>query len=853
MKNSAPTSIAPLLERMDRIRSLARTLVRDAATADDLVQEALVVALAADGPGAAPKTEGWMRVVMGNLLRDRRRSERSRTHREGRVARTETSIASTEAVVSSAERQRDLVEAVLELEDPYRETLLLRYFEDCPPREIASRTGRPVETVRKHLQRGQEQLRNKLEGRYGDRGRWAVALLPVTGDGVLRGLGGGVGSSLATVKIVGALAAVGIVGLLGTQVPEWLSFTLEEPATEVQAPLDLRSAAVEDSQSLDATLAADREEVSIADTSEEHPGEPHGTAVEEAAPEGPPLESRDILLTGLDGQPLAGRAIVWDFALGSWMEDRWESEGRPIEASTDAAGRATLLLPPHPDLQRNPWRVDGASMLAVGVRQEKELGAWRVVLAPAVRVAGRVQDPDGAPVPGALVRAVASLEAVTDFSLPTSGFSSRMPSAITDEAGAFAFPWLPTDPAFVLEVETEEHLGSRQPTPGFDTDNLVLGTGRHREQVLSLSGVVLEASGGPAAGVSVNYGHEEATTDSTGKFTIQVPYDPTDSWITARAEDGRFALAESPVESNEASIGGPDALLDDAVTLRLPAESLELRVRLLDAGGEPVEGCKVTPFNGTRRGSSTSYLERDEFKRHTTDAEGRYTLDHALDRPYVLRFVHPETMLVVDSEPLLPGEGEHTVQVPSDAFVAELRGRVLDHYGSPVADAEVSLVANLDDPASGIWGFTSGLAVRTDADGSFLIEDAPWRSLEVRVDPRPGSGSGSGKVKKELGPLPPVGSLDLRLELDCEVALVVDRQDVIACLFLDDEGKKLSLRTRESGLTSFQKRLARTKNGGFPLFEVSQRAAELVLLGTEGELARQPIRLEPAERNELRP
>ncbi|MEE2940613.1 MAG: sigma-70 family RNA polymerase sigma factor, partial [Planctomycetota bacterium] len=598
MKNTAPTSIAPLLERMDRIRNLARTLVRDAATADDLVQEALMVALAADGRGAQPKTMGWMRVVMGNLVRDGRRSEEGRTRREGRVAAGESSAASAEAVVSNAERQRDIVEAVLELEDPYREVMLLRHFEDCPPREIARRTGRPVETVRKQLQRGHERLRAKLEGRYGDRGRWAVALLPVTGDGVLRGLGGGVGGSLTTMKATGALIAVGIVGLVGSQAPGWLSSTPSQRVTGVQAPIGTSPTAIEDAPTLAAARAAEREDVSIADAAQEQPQALNGRA-EGVVSEGPPLEARDVLLTGLDGQPLAERDVVWEFALGEWMEDRWKSEGRLIEARTDATGRASLLLPPHPALERNLWRIDGAAMLAVGIRNETERGAWRVVLAPAVRVAGQVRDRDGAPVQGARVKGLAGVEAVATFSLPPTGFSAGNRTAVTDATGAFDFPWLPTHPAFVLQVEADEHHDSRVPMPSYDSENLVLNTGRRGKVALSISGVVLESGGGPAAGISVNFGHQRAKTNSAGRFTIEVPHAPTDKPITASADDGRFAVAKSPVESDAASLGGPDGLIDDAVTLRLPAETLRLRVRLLDAGGEPMEGCKVVPFDGT--------------------------------------------------------------------------------------------------------------------------------------------------------------------------------------------------------------------------------------------------------------
>ena len=215
MQNQQQPHLAPLHERLDRIRSLARTLVRDAATADDLVQQAVLIALSGGASVSAPQSEGWIRTVLTNLLRDRRRSERSRALREGRAAREEGSVSSTHAVVSNAERHRDLVEAVLELPEPYRETVLLRHFEDLPPREIARRTGRPVETVKKHLTRGHAQLRARLEEHYGGQGQWAVALLPLAGDGVLRG----VTTSLPLVKLCGALAIAGGLAFVASVLP----------------------------------------------------------------------------------------------------------------------------------------------------------------------------------------------------------------------------------------------------------------------------------------------------------------------------------------------------------------------------------------------------------------------------------------------------------------------------------------------------------------------------------------------------------------------------------------------------------------------------------------------------------
>ena len=48
------------------------------------------------------------------------------------------------------------------LRDPYRETLILRFFADLSLADIATATGRPLGTVKTHLHRGLVMLRDTL-------------------------------------------------------------------------------------------------------------------------------------------------------------------------------------------------------------------------------------------------------------------------------------------------------------------------------------------------------------------------------------------------------------------------------------------------------------------------------------------------------------------------------------------------------------------------------------------------------------------------------------------------------------------------------------------------------------------
>ena len=57
--------------------------------------------------------------------------------------------------------------ALAKLEEPYRETVSLRFFGELSLAEIAAETGRPIPTVKTHLRRGLLRLRTSLEGRTG--------------------------------------------------------------------------------------------------------------------------------------------------------------------------------------------------------------------------------------------------------------------------------------------------------------------------------------------------------------------------------------------------------------------------------------------------------------------------------------------------------------------------------------------------------------------------------------------------------------------------------------------------------------------------------------------------------------
>ncbi|MEM9379494.1 MAG: sigma-70 family RNA polymerase sigma factor [Planctomycetota bacterium] len=836
-----------LLDRTARMRALARRLVSDAAAADDLVQTALARAVET---GAAPAGEAgaWYAAVLRNAARDRSRREGNRRARERAAARPEA-LPETLDAVANAERQRDVAQAVLDLDEPYRTVVLLRFFEDLPPRTIAKRTGRPVETVRKQVQRGLEHLRRSLEARYGDRGAWAVALLPLAGPGAVRASAGGVavaggGGSLgwmalalraAVVAVV--VTAVGVIAAratveredassAGTNVPRIASLTPTGPdvPAEVAATETVRTAAaVERSRD-----GADATRVLAGSLPPPRAGS--------ASSDGEPFRA---LVVGLDAQPIADVEFTWSPA--KWAD--------PATVRSDAEGALESdSIMPGRDAARRLEPVDERwHLLEAGVSAEGEVV---VVLAPAVWLAGRAVGPRGAPIARAKIKAQHALDAVPEFDLDLSGATARgARSARTDEDGAFVLGFVPTHPVFRLTATRPgESAATRFSMPTHDAVpmELVLPERPGRDHPI-VTGVVYESSGAVAPRVEVRFGQEEATTDEVGRFRLAVPHWPDGDLVTALAHDGRFATATPP--DREAAM---DANASVPLVLRLP-DSMELLVgQVVDEDGTPVPGLEVHLVDGTRVGTMTKafetwYSRRPFHETVETDGRGVFSLDVLADRPYWLRLLDRSTMLVHDVRGIRPGSELQRIVLPADRFVDRIEGTVVDVHGAPVEGAAVSLVAVVLQFSNGHRS-EGGASVRTDDNGRFVLERAPWRGLQISVDARPNGRGGTERFP--LGELAPTYPLRLRIERSVEVALQLAGEPAVDEIEVRDDGNEpLAIVEIRSGGTYHSDRLQRAQDGRFALFEVSQRAASLVLMTDGTEVRRVPVRLDPTERN----
>ena len=172
-----------LLQDIAWLRGLATTLAHDRDDADDLVQEARIAAWQRQ-PDASRSMRGWLTKVVRDLAGMKRRSDRRRAARHAFADDTQASTAPDD-LLAQMRLQKRLVELVLELDEPYRSTIIARFIEGRTSASIAKSLGIPAGTVRKRLHEALSRLRAGLDADAGTRKQWAPAVLAFAQGGML--------------------------------------------------------------------------------------------------------------------------------------------------------------------------------------------------------------------------------------------------------------------------------------------------------------------------------------------------------------------------------------------------------------------------------------------------------------------------------------------------------------------------------------------------------------------------------------------------------------------------------------------------------------------------------------------
>jgi RNA polymerase sigma-70 factor (ECF subfamily) len=218
MADDTPAPLAhQLLAELGWVRTLAAQLA--GAHGDDVAQEAWLTAACQRPDGTRP-LRPWLAAVVRKLAHTRARGEARRRAHEAAAEREAAAIsgeqaASPESRLLRAELLHLIGELVARLDEPYRSTILLHYYEGLNSQQIAARLGISDGTARWRLKQALAELRQELDQRVdGGRRAWSLALaaLPSAHSTTAAAKG----ASMITLLKLGSAAAVVLVGGVAT-------------------------------------------------------------------------------------------------------------------------------------------------------------------------------------------------------------------------------------------------------------------------------------------------------------------------------------------------------------------------------------------------------------------------------------------------------------------------------------------------------------------------------------------------------------------------------------------------------------------------------------------------------------
>ncbi|MFT5287312.1 MAG: RNA polymerase sigma-70 factor (ECF subfamily) [Planctomycetota bacterium] len=738
-----------LLDHVSWIRELAKHLVADESYREDLVQETYVQALQ-QPPEDALRIRQWLATVMRNLVRQRARGEGGRRHREERNARPE-GLDSTDELVERATLQSDLVKRVLELREPYRSALLMRYFEELSPREIARRLDLPVATVHSRLKRALAELRVQLDGEQdGNRGAWLALFIPLADSGNTSATVTTIGTLILNTKlVVGLLAAVAV----GTALSMDRS---EEAVASVPTPLAVLPLAKDTTPQPESKFALQPNSVSreavepIAPASSANEIEP--TEPEVVVPN---LISGQVL--DAFGSPLTGIAVRVDGrnqVTNSGMEGRFSIQTSEVECRLMAASADWVTV------HEGYYRKDSFDPV--------------LVVAPSVVLGGEVISGAGRPLAGALVR----------FTLPE-GFNTRFSGILdstrtiawrtqTDEDGKFELLDVPAVEGSALAALLDGYQRSELASPIQTERGLLLTLQRPTKPTEgALSGRVVDQLGEPVEGARVATGLATVVSGDDGLFHLSLNRAVTPTAVAAVKSGFLPARMERPFSADSENGGWPDF-----VELELGGPALTLRGRVATKDGSPVSDARVwlgdTDHFGTIGLMPTSFenlmggatippgtmesekilpeVDGDNYWGHATsgmpsnaawywkltDENGEFEFGGLFDHGYRVHVLDVDSLNEFESDYLNPGAGVKRIEAPDALLFPEVAGVVVDHLDRPIRGVRVSLHCEPFEESSRVFGGTSRITMnvnrettRTDEQGRFAFKDVPMSGIRM--------------------------------------------------------------------------------------------------------------------------
>ncbi|MBK8098330.1 MAG: sigma-70 family RNA polymerase sigma factor [Planctomycetes bacterium] len=840
-----------LLADLQWLRGLARELADDVASADDAAQTATVQALSTAAVVQRPRA--WLATVLRNVLRQDRRGQRARRRREAFAARPEA-VAGADELVARAELQQQLVGHVLALAEPYRTTVLLRFFDELPPRAIATRMGVPVATVHSRLQRALQQLRQVLDRDCGGRAAWigllwsgaplAVVPLPLLGVVCMQ----------AKVKLL--LAAVVVVSVLPFLWPgdDGAAPRVEAARERVVGGPDAGAGGSDGSAAPVAASARER----IA---------PPGARDAEPAAE-TRVEATGVVYDG-SGTRLPGVAVA-------------KEGSREVLATSDAAGRFVARV--------RPGR---CTFVAGDERYETVLAAtWEpasrvetvLIVAEQLAVRGRVVDRQGAPVAGANVLFVSPPDLDSRFAVPLDRGDRQRWQAKAAADGTFALPRLPRLQGATLLASADTFLPVHTALPTERDAIVEIVLDKFRYEQGQLVGKVVDAGGSPVGGARVAMGLTSVVSEDDGTFALALRRAGWPTELVAakaghlpgrvdvpRGGGGKVADWPSPlvirlggppltiagrvVDADGHGVPGAIVWVQDPTLLGI-AGMLPVQLEYLIAGGEvpPLAARMRVPFADDPTvdehfNDQTSVVENPTACWYfaTADDDGAFNLGGLLPRSYALRALDVRTGIVGDATALAGTRQD--IAITRLQVLPLLRATVVNGRGTPMADVQVeqfvrAFVADVRVPG----GRFEGTALRragsttTGADGTFELRNVGLASTTLTLE-----GDAILPMSVTVAEVANPTAATIRVEGRCHVEVILaDPAEADNVQARDASGAIVDCAVLRRNSTSMTTDLA-LHAGRSGVFVLSERATVLLLRRGEATVRSVPLQLQPGQ------
>ena len=695
------------------LRNLARGLVRDADTAEEVVQDTWIAALQnrpRDLEGG--RLRAWLASVARNVARRRHRDEAVRRKYEQEAMEAVDDSSPDE--VERLRLQRLVADEVLSLREPYRTAVLLRYQRGFSYARIAASEDIRQETARQRVSRGLAALRKQLDARFeDDRRAWCLALAPLAERGGLAPVGstlalGGftMGTKTVVVAAVVVLSAAGLYliprsGIEPTAAaPAVADIDIEHTGPQV----DSSSPAIEqpDSQRSVVTASPEVREVGALATADPE-RDLHGRVIDQ------------------DGEPVPGARITIrrdDIREFSQLDVGRDKSGvSVVELESDAFGEFAIPL----DIGRPFFMFVEREGFARAIRQDRYAGEFlEVQLSRGATFAGRVvRAGDGTGIPS---RIEGRRRKVGFFELF---------NASTAADGSFRFEGLEAG-----ELTVEVHpQGAASPT-WFNTQLRAGETLEHEfvcEEGFVVRGRVTDArTGAPIVGAEVSEGwtfDRFVSTDAGGEYVIE-------HFQTSGVYDVVVRAAGYGRQEKDLSEG-----VDGVVTLDFQLDPGRRAVgRIVDPHGEPVPDAYVVAAAYEWEAASG----KTDWKPARSAADGSFEIvDLRMDVRHALYVVREGFATVTydfpeDEKALTTIElGTLALQRP---FV--LRGVVVGSNDEPLPNCMLQLTGINDDrgllggsPVEGVEAYCGKRSGRTDHLGRFSFADLAPAEYKLGVRP----------------------------------------------------------------------------------------------------------------------